>query len=266
MCATLIPFSCLPKVRWLAQKLVPCCASHPAQDIHSDVGLPHDKVNATHDCERWRVSVHLFDRGWEGGDLEVRLRPLQAIDPGPGDDPVAPNDVILDTLVSLQPQIRSLIIHKDYIPLQPELRCQFLDGDMPVLDTLAIDSNISWSDYDELPTQPLRRLFKGELPSLRRLLLSGLTPWPNNDFKNLTFLCLYNLTDLESKLPELLGMLKQCPNIEELYIRQPSDWIDDLPSDWDPTPPPPSMRVCLRDSTSIISARRRPNTSSPPCY
>lgn len=144
-------------------------------------------------------------------------------------------EVIFDKLVSQGPRIRSLIIHKKWLPLHSRRRC--IKGCLPGLETLSIVSETGWERGVIPPPTRLTALFKDGLPRLRRLFIPEHTPWPHNDFKNLTCICLYNQSDLEEELPELLRMLRGSPNLEELYIRRPeysSDWNRDPPSDLGP--------------------------------
>ena len=145
--------------------------------------------------------------------------------------------MMLDLLLPVGPRMHSLIIHKDRFP--PYGRCKFVEGPLPELETLSITSDVGWEDGDDGsgPQMRLRALFKGGLPRLRQLFIPEYTPWPNNDFKNLTLLCLYNQSALEEELPELLQMLRGSPNLEELYIRQHaySSWIKDPPPNPGPT-------------------------------
>jgi len=152
-------------------------------------------------------------------------------------------DTMLDLLLPAALRIRSLTMHTNWIP--PHNQCRFVLGPLPELETLSITSDIGWENKsDNQPQKRLRALFKAGLPRLRRLFIPECTPWPNNDFKNLTFLCLYNQSALEEELPELLQMLRGCPNLEELYIRQheSSYWIDDPPPNPGPTFPAHSLR------------------------
>jgi len=152
--------------------------------------------------------------------------------------PKSYNGRMLDMLVPLgmRTRIRNLIIHKKWIPLGG--RCQFLDASLPNLETLAITSDIGWeNESNEELLARLRGVFKGGMPSLLRLFIPECTPWPNNNFKNLKLLCLYNQSGLELELPELLQMLRGSPTIEELYIRQRehSERINGPPPNLGPT-------------------------------
>ena len=143
--------------------------------------------------------------------------------------------VMLGMLSPLESRIHSLVIHKDMFPLRRS--CQFLEARLPALETLSITSNTGWeNESEDIPLARLRPLFRGGTPHLRRLFIPECTPWPNNDFKDLKLLCLYNQSALEEELPELLQMLRGSPNIEELYLRQheSSEWIEDLPPNLGP--------------------------------
>ena len=169
-------------------------------------------------------------------------------------EPSSCDSMMFDLLLPVRPRIRSLIIHKKWIP--PYGRCQFVEGPLPDLETLSITSDVGWeNDMDNQPQRRLRAMFKGGLPRLCQLFIPGYTPWPNNDFKNLTFLCLYNQSALEEELPDLLQMLRGSPSLEELYIRQHqySDWIEDPPPNPGPTFPAHSLRKLRLHNFSIVA-------------
>jgi hypothetical protein len=151
--------------------------------------------------------------------------------------------VMLDLLVPARSRIHSLTIFVRLIPFHN--RCQFVDDPLPELETLSITSSAGWGGgVDNRNRWELRALFKGELPRLRHVFISESTPWPSNHFKNLTFLCLSNQFALESELPNLLQMVRESPNLEELYVRQSksSYWIRDPPPNLGPTFPAHSLR------------------------
>ena len=140
------------------------------------------------------------------------------------------DEQMLKTLYPLRSQIGSLVINKDRIPLHHG--SQFLETSLQKLEALSITSDIGWENGSEdMPLARLRRLFGGSLPRLLKLFIPECTPWPHNDFKNLTLPCLYNQSALEEELPDLLQTLRGSPNIEELYIRQHecSKWIEVIP-------------------------------------
>ena len=218
----------------------------------------HDSVHLTHICKYWREVAVGFSGLWDRIEFtrpEIldmyltlsRSRPLEVCLKHIGhrfDQVVAHKSYtdVVDRLVPVRSRIRSLIIHKKWI--LPD-HCRFLEDPLPELETLSIISDIGWENHsDGQPQTRLRLLFKNELPRLRQLFIPEYTPWPNNDFKNLTFLCLYNQSALEEELHELLRMLRGSPNLEELYIRQHecSDWIEDLPSNLGPAFPAHSLR------------------------
>ena len=150
---------------------------------------------------------------------------------------------MVDLLVPVGRRIHSLIIHKDWIPSHDA--SLFMECSLPELETLSITSDIGWENESiGEPRKRLRALFRGGLPRLRRLFIPEYTPWPHNEFKNLTLLCLYNQYAIEEELPELLQMLRGCPGLQELYIRQHehSTWIQEPPPDLGPTFPAHSLR------------------------
>jgi len=209
-------------------------------------------IRVTHVCKYWRAVAINFSGLWNRIEftrpeilemylkrsgsklLEVCLQNVghrfrQAVGPHTCDKKM------LNMLVPLGSQIRSLIIHKDRLALRGS--CNFLEGCLPNLDTLSITSNIGWENESEVePETRLMALFKGGLPNLARLFIPECTPWPHNDFKGLKFICLYNQSALECEIPELLEMLRGSPDIEELHIRQheASEWILDFPPDLGP--------------------------------
>ena len=145
------------------------------------------------------------------------------------------DNMMFDMLVPLGSQIRSLVIHKDRLPLRDS--CSFLEGSLPKLETLSITSNIGWeNESKDEPETRLMELFKGGLPSLRQLFIPECTPWPHNEFKDLRLICLYNQSAFEYELPELLEMLRGSPELEELYLRQheSSEWTQELPQNLGP--------------------------------
>ncbi|KAF9784615.1 hypothetical protein BJ322DRAFT_1211533 [Thelephora terrestris] len=126
---------------------------------------------------------------------------------------------------NISPRVRTLVIHQAWICRQ----CQFPEGSLPELETLSITSNNGlWDGSYPSSGERLEDLFKGGLPRHRRLFVAELTPWPNDDFKNLTLICLYNQSSLEEELPELLHMLRgsrawrncSCANMIEAVIRK----------------------------------------------
>jgi len=191
-------------------------------------------ICVTHVCKYWRVVAIGFSGLWNRIEftrpeiLEMYLERSRSMPLGVcmkhiGDQfrrsvefPSACNDVMLNMLVPLGSQIRSLVIHNDRLPPGG-----FPEGLLPNLETLSITSEVGWENHSIVePQTRLMALFNGTPPSPHHLFIPECTPWPHNDFKGLKFLCLYNQPDLEYELPELLQMLRGSPDIEELYIRQ----------------------------------------------
>ena len=230
---------------------------HPTLRPHES---GHDWIRIIHVCKHWRTVAFNFSQLWDRIEftrpeiLDIYLkssgsRPLEVclqrvVDEFRG--LVAPRlcgDVMFDLLVPAMSRIHSLTILVYWIPFHNW--CRFLEGPLPELETLSITSNVGWGDEGGGRVRwGLGALFQNGLPCLRKLFISECTPWPNNDFKNLTFLCLYNQFALELELLDLLQMLRGSPNLEELYIRQSkrSCWIDDPPSNLGPTFPAHSLR------------------------
>jgi len=213
----------------------------------------HDWIRITHVCRHWRAAAFNFPRLWDRIEftrpeiLDMYLkssgsRPLEVCLQRVGDGfsrmvvPRLCGDVMFDLLVPTTSRIHGLTVLVHLIPFYNWSR--FLEGPLSELETLSITTNCGWGDRRGGRTRwRLRALFQNGLPRLRQLFISECTPWPNNDFKNLTFLCLYNQFALELELPELLQMLRGSPNLEELYVRQPKSgpWIRDPPSNLGPT-------------------------------
>ncbi|KAF9642662.1 hypothetical protein BDM02DRAFT_1976057 [Thelephora ganbajun] len=231
----------------------------------------HDCIRVAHVCKYWRTVAFGFSGLWdrievtrpEILDMSLKLsgsRPLEVCLKHVGHrfrqtlESRACHDVLFDLLVPVGSRIHSLIIHKDLIP--PRGRSLFVEGSLPELETLSITSGIGWeNESDNEPQRRLRALFRGGLPRLRKLFIPEYTPWPHNDFKNLTSLCLYNQSALEEELCELLQMLRGSPNLEELYVRQheSSDWIDDPPLDLGPAFPAHSLRKLRLHNFSTVA-------------
>jgi len=210
-------------------------------------------IRVTHVCKYWRAVAIGFSGLWSRVEftrpeiLEMylersRSRPLEVCLQHVGHEfrqtvnPPTCDNEMLGMLAPLGLQIHSLVIHKDRLPLHGS--CDFLEGSLPILETLSITSDIGWeNDSKDEPETRLMALFKGGLDSLRQLFIPECTPWPHNDFKNLRLICLYNQSALEYELPELLGMLRGSPELEELYLRQheSSEFIGELPQNLGPT-------------------------------
>ena len=221
----------------------------------------HDWIRVAHVCKRWRAVAFSFSGLWDRVEftrpeiLEMYLTlsrslPLEVCLYHVGRrfrqlvEPYDEKMMMLDPLVFVRTRMRSLIIHKDWIP-PPHHLCRFIEEALPELETLSITSDVGWESGSECGSKRrLRALFKHGLPRLRELFIPEYTPWPHNDFKDLTFLCLYNQSALEEELPNLLHMLRGSPNLEELYVRQHeySPWIDDPPSNLGPAFPAHSLR------------------------
>lgn len=220
----------------------------------------HDWIIVAHVCKYWRAVAFSSPGLWDRIEftrpeiLDMYLtssgsRPLEVClqHVGHGFRQMAElrscYDIMFDLLLPVGPRINSLIIHKDWI--LPHGQCQFLEVSLQELETLSITSDIGWENQNEdEPQKRLRALFEGRLPRLRQLFIPEYTPWPNNDFKDLTLLCLYNQSALEYELPNLLQMLRGSPNLEELYIRQHenSHWIEYPPPNPGPTFPAHSLK------------------------
>lgn len=230
----------------------------------------YDWIRVTHVCKHWRAVAFNFPQLWDRIEftrpeiLDTYLKPsayrpleicLQPI--GRGSHRVMQHgDVIFALLAPAIPRIQSLIIDIVWIP--PHNRCQLLQGPLPELETLSITSGVGWEKTGAYVDKiELEALFQNGLPRLRQLFIAECIPWPSNDFKNLTCLCLYNQPDLEDQLTDLLQMLRRSPNIEELYIRQreESHRITTHPSNPGPTFPTCSLRkLHLRNFGNVAIA------------
>ena len=218
----------------------------------------HDCIRLAHVCKYWREVAFGFSGLWDRIEFTrpkilklyldlSRSRPLEVCIQHIGSKfgrlgPAPCGDAMLGHLIPVRSRIGTLIIHKNWIPPHP---CPFMGCSLPELETLSITSNIGWENESQnKPKTRLRALFQNRLPRLRRLFIPEYTPWPNNDFKDLTLLCLYNQSALEEELPQLLQMLRRSPNLEELYLRQHeySRSIDDPPPNLGPTFPAHSLR------------------------
>ena len=178
----------------------------------------HEWIRITHVCKYWRAVVFGFSGFWdrveftrpEMLDMYLELsgsRPVEIClqHVGHGMLGGAAHEMV-DLLVPVGRRIHSLIIHKDWIPSHDA--SLFMECSLPELETLSITSDIGWENESiGEPRKRLRALFRGGLPRLRRLFIPEYTPWPHNEFKNLTLLCLYNQYAIEEELPELLQML-----------------------------------------------------------
>lgn len=231
-------------------------------------GRQHDSIYITHVCKYWRAVAFGYPRLWDTIDftrseiLDMHVkhsgsRPLEVClqrieNRFRREDGVRPpSDAVglemLNLLVPLRRRIHSFIIHTSLLP-NINRPCGFFERPLPELETLSIISDTGWEpgnvNDNSHPQKRLRVLFGGKLPRLRQLFIPEYTPWPDNNFKDLTLICLYNQLALEGELPELMQMLRGSPNLEELYIRLHEDgpWIDNPPDDIGPIFPARSLR------------------------
>ncbi|KAG5352093.1 hypothetical protein E4T56_gene12833 [Termitomyces sp. T112] len=141
------------------------------------------------------------------------------------------------------------------VPNRPQahaalLRCQ---EDAPLLETLSI--HIHHSMQDDAYSSPLLPLFKGHTPRLKSCSLTSFNfGWDRRLISNLRILKLAGYFNaFTPSASTLLSVLRQCPDLEELALRNisgPSVDSDTCRSD-DLTPPPSSKSIQLRRLTKI---------------
>jgi len=238
-------------VNKLPPEVLTRCFSHLTPCFSLTMGSSENQnewIRVTHVCKHWMAVATGFSGLWDRVEFtrpEIlrmyfewsRSRQLEVCLQHVGPrfsqmvQPEAFSDVMFSWLRHVGSRVHSLLIHKDR--LSRRHGCWVPAGSLPNLETLSITSNVGWENgSDDKPGAELMALFEDGVPPLLKLFIPECTPWPNNNFKNLKLLCLYNQSGLELELPELLQMLRGSPKIEELYLRQheSSDWLEVPPS------------------------------------
>ncbi|KAG6857155.1 hypothetical protein H0H87_008725 [Tephrocybe sp. NHM501043] len=133
------------------------------------------------------------------------------------------------------------------VPNRPQahaalLRCQ---EEAPLLETLSI--HIHHSMQDDTYSTPVLPLFNGYTPRLQSCSLTSFNfGWDRRLISNLRVLKLGGyFNSFTPSASTLLGILRQCPNIEELALRNMSSVDSDICLPGDFVTPPPSKLIQL---------------------
>ena len=196
-----------------------------------------DLLAITHTCHLWRITAIGAADLWsqliardprKNMDDMIRLfinrsgdLPLDA-DLGYGSEVVTP----------YTDRLRTLTCRGDAI-------CHLGSRAAPSLETLYIHSR----DYFYFESPPLPTLFNRDSPSLRELVVSGRNPLTNNRFRNLSCFRL-QLTPGNAGptfWTPLLATLRDCPQLEELFLRFSA--IHDYPLLAQDTPTPATLHT-----------------------
>jgi hypothetical protein len=129
-----------------------------------------------------------------------------------------------ETVAACSPHIQEL--HIDISAFLSESSIfDIFQGPAPELESLTIASQRIPPADSVLP-----KLFDGHTPKLSRLNLEYFTSWPENDFTDLTHLCLNNQHNNGGlTLSQFLDFIETCPRLQELLVADAGPVVDDMP-------------------------------------